>query len=140
MFSKNLKISSHKNFEQKNSPYFLIIFFYLTNSKRDNLELIIGFLQKYNIRFIKFENKKGSKMMQFLGMNVNYVAYCPAQEGAEPISPAQFKDISQYLSSKVLVVAFFHTNYICDLSRINVPFSSTIKPKGQPLMKDTFIL
>ena len=121
MFNNSLNIPYQQNFLQQ--PHFLMIFFYLTNSKRDDLELIIAFLQKYNIQFIKLENKKESQIIRFLGTNVNYVAYC-----LESISPVQFKDIAQYLSSKVLVVAFFHTNSICQLSRINASFSSNRYP------------
>lgn len=117
MFSKNLNISYQSKISKR--TFFFMIFFCLTNSKRDNLEVIIAFLQKYNIQFKKFESRKENQIIQFVGYNVNYAAYC-----FEPISPTQFKEISQYLSSKVLIVAFFHTNEIYDLLRINATFEN----------------
>ena len=85
----------------------LTILFYLTSSKREELNGLIQFLQKHRIHLRRLRTKESLNVPTDFQRAANYIA-----ESQNAISFIQFEAISQFVLSKVIVVVFYYQNQI----------------------------
>ena len=96
---------------------FLTVFFYIPQKKNIDMVNIIQFLQRYEISFKRFNNKNCDKFLHFVQNNANYIA-----ESKNPILTENFEVINRFLSSKLIVVAFFYRNQFLNKLRYKKDF------------------
>ena len=87
--------------------FYLKIFIYLTRIKRDKIEHLLPFLQKYKLKFGFITKDKRFYFSHYFQGNANFII-----QSTQPISPSDFVTISCFLSSEVIIVSFFYQNQI----------------------------
>ena len=115
MLSPLSKSSLKKKLLQNNST--VTIFFYLTNSARDEVDNLKHVFQQYNIHLERFKETTTDDFYK----NANFVAWTN-----HPLSLQDITSISQILVSKVLLIAFFYKQQVCTFSRIKTIQKSLI--------------
>ena len=101
------KSSSKKKIMQHNSN--LRIFFYLTNSTRDEVDNLKHVFQQYNIQLKRFEETASV----FFYKNANFVAWTN-----HSLSLQDILKINQILIAKVIIIAFFYKGQVWSSSRL----------------------
>ena len=87
----------------------LSLFFYLPDPRRETLEPLIQFFQKYHLSIGRLQ--KGEKFnalpFSFKTENANFLA-----QSVKTISPHEFQQICHFLISNVIVVALVYQNQV----------------------------
>jgi hypothetical protein len=95
----------------------LRIFFSLIHIRKAELQSLIQFFQKYQIKFYRIKNKKEINVSQIFKKKANYVA-----ESLHVLSFDEVREIVHFLNSKKFICGFIYGAQLWTFSRIQNRF------------------
>ena len=119
----NKQLISELNLE---SGAFIKIFFYLPQTKREKIEYLSHFLQKYQLKLFFLTKEKRFYLLRYFQANANFMV-----QSMQPVSQSDFAAICYFLSLHVIVVSFSYRSQIWTISRFL---------KWQQVMSQAFLL
>ena len=126
MLQPKFQVNLDNNLEHlKKSPRlensFLTLFLYLSPSKGENLEVLIQFFQKYDLKVERLkqnQNKNRSHTSKTYMMNNNYNNANFIAQSRHAFSPIEFQGLVKLLPPNIIVVAIFYQKQIWNFLRL----------------------